>query len=183
MNRLGERIRKKREQLHLQLNDLAKKVGITSSALSQIENAKASPSLLTIKTIADCLNTTVGALIGEHEVLSRYPFIPYREKKFVKGNDSGAKLFLLSNHDTGKLIDTYFVIFEHHANSKDIITKHPGQEFFFIFSGKFEFETLQSRYRVSKGDSLYFNAGSLLNITNTSSGKSQLLWIISPPNI
>ena len=183
MNRLGERIRKKREKLHLQLNDLAKKVGITSSALSQIENAKASPSLSTIKTIADCLNTTVGELIGEYEMLSSNPFIPYAERKFVKKNNSGAQLFLLSNHDPGKLMDTYLVLFNSGANANDIITKHPGQEFFFVFSGELEFELEQTKYHVSKGDSFYFNAGIALNIINTSSDTSELLWIISPPNI
>lgn len=136
MNRLGERIKKKREQFHLQLNDLAKKVGITSSALSQIENAKSFPSLITIKTIAECLYTTVGELIGEHEVLSRNPFIPYSEKKFVRENESGARMFLLSNHDPGKLMDTYLITFVPGANAQEIMHTHPGQEFLFGFKGE-----------------------------------------------
>jgi XRE family transcriptional regulator, regulator of sulfur utilization len=53
MKRLGERIKRKRESLHMQLNELAKKVGISSSALSQIEKAKAFPSVITLKSIAD----------------------------------------------------------------------------------------------------------------------------------
>lgn len=57
----------------MQLNDLAKKAGISSSALSQIENAKAFPSILTLKTIADRLHTTVGEIIGEHEALLNNP--------------------------------------------------------------------------------------------------------------
>jgi XRE family transcriptional regulator, regulator of sulfur utilization len=183
MNRLGERIRRKREQFHLQLNDLAKKVGITSSALSQIENAKASPSLSTIKTIAECLNTTVGELIGEHEVLSRNPFIPYTDKRFVKENGSGAQLYLLSNHDPGKLMDTYLISFKPGANSEDIVTKHPGQEFIFVYSGAFEIDLEHTKYHVSRGDSFYFNAGKVPHIINKSSGISELLWIISPPNI
>ena len=81
MKRLGERIRRKRESLHLKLNDLAGKVGISSSALSQIEKAKAFPSILTLKSIADCLHTTVGELIGENETLSKQPQIKYADKK------------------------------------------------------------------------------------------------------
>lgn len=183
MNRLGERIRKKREQQHLQLNDLAKKVGITSSALSQIENAKASPSLLTIKAIAECLNSSVGELIGEHEVLSRNPFIPYPEKKFVRKNRSGAQLFLLSNQDSGKLIDAFLVSFSPGANSKGIITNHPGHEFFFVFKGELIIEIEKSRYMVKTGDSLYLNAGKELSIFNVESEDAELLWIISPPNV
>ena len=40
MKRIGDRINTKRKQLNLQLNDLAKKVGISPSALSQIEKPK-----------------------------------------------------------------------------------------------------------------------------------------------
>ena len=67
MNRLGARIKRKREMLSLPLSDLSKKVGISASALSQIENSKAFPSIVTLKSIANSLYTTVGELIGEHE--------------------------------------------------------------------------------------------------------------------
>ncbi|MCX6236799.1 MAG: XRE family transcriptional regulator [Bacteroidia bacterium] len=40
MNRLGERIKRKREMLSLPLSDLSKRVGISVSALSQIENSQ-----------------------------------------------------------------------------------------------------------------------------------------------
>ena len=64
MNRIGERIKRKRELLNLPLSDLARKVGISASALSQIENAKAFPSIITLKTIAELLYTSFGVLMG-----------------------------------------------------------------------------------------------------------------------
>ena len=65
MERIGERIKRKRELLSMQLNDLARKVGISSSALSQIERAKAYPSILTLKLIAENLQTQVSTFLGE----------------------------------------------------------------------------------------------------------------------
>lgn len=183
MNRLGERIKKKREQFHFQLNDLAKKVGITSSALSQIENAKSFPSLITIKSIAECLNTTVGELIGEHEVLSRNPYIPYTEKKFVRENESGSRVFLLSNHDPGKLMDTYLIIFAPGANAHEIMQPHPGQEFLFVFKGELEITADQKKTTITAGDSFYINATKSYTVENNSTEISELLWIVSPPNI
>ena len=73
MNRIGVRIKKKREQLNLQLNELAEKIGISPSALSQIEKAKSFPSIITLKTIAEKLHTTVGELIGENDSLANNP--------------------------------------------------------------------------------------------------------------
>ena len=91
MKRLGERIKKRREFLKMQLNDLSKKVGISPSALSQIENAKAFPSIVTLKNIADSLHSSVGELIGENEMLAKNPIIRYKEKKFVKDNEGSPK--------------------------------------------------------------------------------------------
>jgi len=95
MNRLGERIKRKREILNFPLNELAKKVGISSSALSQIENSKSFPSILTLKSIADNLFTSVGELIGENEILAKHPLVKNTEIKFAKTNNTGTSLFLL----------------------------------------------------------------------------------------
>ena len=183
MNRIGERIKNKRELLHLQLNDLAKRVGITSSALSQIENAKVFPSLITIKTIAVSLNTTVGELIGENEVLSQNPLIAYNKRKLVKQNDSGTTLYLLSNHDQGKLMDTYLISFEPGSDSRNIIISHPGQDFYFVYSGKIELSIDKKKLKMEKGDSYYQIAGKDIRIGNFSPSTAELLWIFSPPNI
>lgn len=117
MNRLGERIKRRRETLNMPLTDLAKKVGISASALSQIENAKAFPSVVTLKSIADHLYTTVGELIGENDTLTRNPLIKASEIKFVKANASGTSLFLLSHHDSSKQMEPYLVKFSENADS------------------------------------------------------------------
>ena len=183
MKRLGERIKKRREQFHLQLNDLARMVGISSSALSQIENAKTFPSLATIKTIADNLHSTVGELIGEHELISKNPLIKYLEKKFVKENDSGASLYLLSYHDSGKLMETYLVAFKPNANADDLMTNHPGQEFMFVFSGEIEIEYDNRTYKLKMGDSFYLITGKSHKFINSSQNIAELIWIVSPPNM
>jgi transcriptional regulator with XRE-family HTH domain len=183
MKRLGERIKRKRESMQMQLNDLARKVGVSSSALSQIENAKAFPSIVTLKTIADRLSTTVGELIGEHETLTKNPLIRREEKKFVKGNDSGTSLFLLSHHDPLKQMETYLVEFIRNSDSEDIFTEHPGQEFCYILKGKVRFLLDEKEYQLSKGDSLYFNSSVAHTAKNDSKSTSLMLWIITPPNI
>ena len=125
MKRLGERIKRKRESMHMQLNELAKKVGISSSALSQIEKAKAFPSVITLKSIAENLYTTVGELIGENEILTNNPLVKFDEKSFVEKNQSGTSLFLLSNHGNGKQMDTFLMEFEAGSDVEGIMKNHP----------------------------------------------------------
>lgn len=181
MKRLGERIKRKRESLHIKLNELAKKVGVSSSALSQIEKAKAFPSVLTLKTIADNLYTTVGELIGENEILTNNPLVKFDQKSFVEKNHTGASLYLLSNHGNGKQMDTFLIVFEKGSDSEGIMKHHPGQEFCFVLDGKIEFKLDEKDYLLEKYDSFYFNSARSHVVKNVSEGKSEIIWVVTPP--
>jgi transcriptional regulator with XRE-family HTH domain len=183
MIRLGERIKRKREGLSMPLSELSKKVGVSVSALSQIENAKAFPSVVTLKTIADCLFTTVGDLIGENETLTKNPLIKSGDIKFVKVNSSGTNLFLLSHHDTGKQMEPYMLHFTENSNSSEIMTEHPGQGFIFVLEGKILIDLKNNQYVMEKGDSFYFNSNIEHHLKNIGPSNAKALWIITPPHI
>ena len=167
----------------MQLNELAKKVGISSSALSQIERAKAFPSIVTLKSIADNLYASVGDLIGENEILTKNPQVKFDEKSFVEKNEMGTSLFLLSNHGNGKLMDTFFVDMEPGAMADGIMKSHPGQEFCFILKGKAEITLDEIKYVLEKNASFYFNSARPHSIKNLSRYNTQLLLIVTPPRI
>ena len=183
MKRLGQRIKRKREGLQLRLNELAQKVGISSSALSQIENAKAFPSIITLKNVADALHTTVGELIGENETLSKQPLISSSQKRFVKANPSGAQLFLLSHHDPYKQMETYLIEFAPQADSDRIMISHPGQEFFHVTEGQLEFVLDETKYLLFEGDSFYFDSNQNHFAKNMSGSVCKVIWVVTPPNI
>ena len=56
-------IRAWREHKKIKMNELAKKVGISSAYLSQIENKKRNPTIDTLKEIARALNLEIEMLI------------------------------------------------------------------------------------------------------------------------
>ena len=182
MQRMGERIRKHREGQALQLSAMAEKIGVTVSCLSQIENGRAFPSIITLKKIADHLHTTVGELLGENETLMKNP-VRANEKKFVKVNESGAELYLISHHDQNKQMETYYLKLGKDADSLDIMTRHPGQEFCHLLVGRVEFILNDNKHILKKGDNIYFNSNIAHSVRNISSGISKLLWMITPPNI
>jgi transcriptional regulator with XRE-family HTH domain len=182
MKRIGERIKRKREQLNLQLNDLARRVGVSSSALSQIENSKAFPSIITLKSIAENLHTTVGDLIGENETSGKNPVIRKEEMRFVDSNVSGTTLYLLSNHDVNKIMDTYYLKFVKDSDSLGFFTEYNGQVFSHLISGALTYILEGKNHELKAGDSIYFNAKALDKVVNNLKKKAEVLWIISPPN-
>lgn len=181
MKRLGERIKRRREDYHMQLNDLAKRVGVSSSALSQIENAKASPSIVTLKSIAENLHTTVGDLIGENEALNNNPLVKYDEKHFVEKNASGASLFLLSNHGNSKQMDAFLIEFQENSNTQGLMKMHHGQEFCYVVKGQLEIELEGKVYQLKENDSFYFNSNRIHTAKNVAPGVTEMIWVVTPP--
>ncbi len=182
MNRIGERIRKKRELLNLHLNELAGKVGISSSALSQIEKSKSFPSILTLKSIAENLHTTVGELIGENESLVNNPVVSRKDIKYIDQNQSGTIIYLLSHHDANKQMDTYLVRFAKTSGIEGFFNNTHGQIFCHVLSGEIRFDLNGKSYLLKPGDNIYFNAKTPHDAINNHNGVSELLWIQSPPN-
>lgn len=180
MNRIGERVKRQREAIGLQLNDLAKKVGISSSALSQIEKAKSFPSILTLKLIAENLQTTVGELIGENESLFNNPVFRKEENEIFEKNNSGTALSFLTQKDLSKQMDTFLVTFSNESDSIGLFNQYAGQIFGFLISGEIQFEIDNKSYVIQPGDTLYFNSKRNFRFQNIYSGASHLLCVCLP---
>jgi len=167
----------------MHLNELAKMVGVTKSCLSQIENGKSFPSIVTLKKIADNLNTTIGELVGEKDRLAFNPLITLENRKFVKKNKSGALLFLLSHHDPNKQMETYFVQFNPDADAEELVDNHHGQAFCYIINGRIKIVLKNKKYELKRGDCFYYNSLEEHSILNIDKDISRMIWIISHPNI
>ena len=182
MNRIGERIKKKRELQNLHLNELAEKVGISSSALSQIEKSKSFPSVVTLKSIAENLHTTVGELIGENETTVSNPVVLWNDMKYVDKNNSGTILYLLSHHDINKQMDAFLLRFAKASGIESFFQNSQGQVFCHIISGEIRFKIEEKTFLLKQGDSISFNAKASKDAVNNFDGLSEMLWIQSPPN-
>lgn len=164
---------------NLHLGDLAKKVGISSSALSQIENAKAFPSIVTLKTIADNLHVTVGELIGENEALSQNPLVKAAQINFVERNAAGTELYILSHHDQLKQMEPYILKFPQGSDIDGLFPPHTGQTFCHVLEGSFVFALDEVDYPLEPGDNFYFNTVLPYRVKSLTGGR--LLWVMSPP--
>ncbi len=181
MKFLGKRIKIRREETGLHLTELSKLIGISPSALSQIENGKAFPSVLTLKTIADNLHTSVSELIGEHEALSSSPLIKYGDKQFAERNASGTSVFLVTGHIRRKHMDSRVLIFPEGGDSNNILDMHHGQTYLFLIKGELAFTLDNETYVLKKNDSVYFNAIVSHSAINKSHREAHLLVVSTPP--
>ena len=182
MNKIGERIKERRKLLGLHLNELAERVEVSPSALSQIENSKSFPSILTLKSIADALHTTIGDLVGENDSMSNNPVVLKNEIKYIDQNGSGTMVFLLSNHDSNKIMETCLVRLPRAAGIDGLFKSTHGQVFCHVLSGEVRFDLSDKSYLLKPGDNIYFHAKVAHNAINNSDGVSEILWVQSPPS-
>jgi XRE family transcriptional regulator, regulator of sulfur utilization len=184
MQKMGERIKKRREAVNLSLNNLGKLVGVSPSLLSQIENGKAFPSIHTLKNIADSLSTSVGTLIGENETIAENPVVKFSDRKLVKQNEHGATLYLLSHYSPVQNMETFLIRLEINGNCTGLTesTRH-AQEFCHILNGIVEINLEGKSHVIKQGDSIYFDSKALHSIANVQKGVSDILWIVSPDKL
>lgn len=188
MRRLGERIRKRREILNLPLNDLAKRVGITPSALSQIENAKTFPSIITLKAIAEHLKTTVGELIGENELMGKNPIIKKNDIKLFEKCGDNIEIYLLAQPDASKYMDAYLfkMLPQSKINTETFhlfVPKPHHQIFCHILSGNFVIILNEVEYPLEASDNVYFVQSMFEELQNTGNVPGEMVWIISPSKL
>lgn len=184
MDKLGIRIKERREAFGLSLGELSSAAGVSASLLSQIEHKKASPSLNTLKAIANSLNTTIGALIGEKEIINRNPVVRHNKKKLLKQTEYGALLYQVSDYSLVQSMETYLVRLENQGNCKGLTdsTRH-AQEFCYILSGVIEISLNGKLHVLNHGDSIYFDSNELESIVNMQNGVSDFLWMIAPDRL
>ncbi|MBP6231054.1 MAG: helix-turn-helix transcriptional regulator [Paludibacteraceae bacterium] len=182
MKRIGERIKKYRRIYNMALGDLATKVGITPSALSQIENAKAYPSIITLKSIAKQLHTTVGELIGENEGLSHSPISRFSAYNSIKIHDCEATIYQIPNEDSNKQMDSFVVILNQNEKIEDLFASHSGQRMCYLMKGNTHITIDEKTYELREGDSAFFNAKNKHTIKNRQTEKAELLIVIAPAN-
>ncbi len=177
MKSIGERIKQKREIMGMQLNDLAKKVGISPSALSQIEKTKSYPTIITLKQIAENLHTTVGELIGENESLINNPLFRKDEILVLIKNNSGTELCSISQPDVSKQMKTMLLRFQKGSDSQSLLEKYNGQIFGYLLSGELQFELDLKSYVVQQGDTVYFDTRRNYRFENIYNGISEMILV------
>lgn len=85
MDSIGNRIRERRKELRLTQTDMHRECGITSGALSQIENGSRVPSAIAFFSISQALNCSMEYLITGVSSETKNIEIFGNEKKLLDG--------------------------------------------------------------------------------------------------
>lgn len=175
-----ENLKKYRRISGINLRELAKKVNVSASFLSQVENKKACPSLSVAKRIADALNTTLGYLIGEERSDPNIHVIRKNERKALVNFGEGIKLQFLSTIDKNHRMEPTIQIIEKDAISGRPPYQHIGDEFRFVLAGSIKLILNDQEFILNEGDSIYFNSNIIHSLVNVDERSAEVLFVTSP---
>lgn len=183
MGSLGENIRNARKRMKISQQELAQKVEVSSGFLSQIENGKNMPSLITLKKLAGILGVSAGYLLGEEEEKTR--LLVRCGERYRLDNLSGGTCSIeyLTDVDTQTSLELCIHTLKPLAHSGSPTNTHEGQEVWLALEGSMEIAVDGKNCLMAAGDCYYVKDCTALHMfTNLSSTQeARMLCVTTPP--
>jgi len=153
MIKIGGVIRTLRMQKHMALRELAAKVDLSASYLSQIENDQANMSLSVVERISEALETPIQTFFMQDK-LSNVSFVRRTDREKMARSDS-ATMERLTNSKVTKF-DTTIVTYPARYRAQ-VHATHAGEEFMLVIDGMMtvDLDGVAS-YALESGDCLVF---------------------------
>jgi transcriptional regulator with XRE-family HTH domain len=177
---LGVRIRAARLSLGMTLEELAQKVAVTRSFLSQIERGLASPSLTTLRRIANDLGVPVFLLLSDG-ASPRNALVRKSGRRNLLLPGATTSYQLLSP-DLNRKMEMILTNLEVGSASCEEPLSHPGEECAFLLRGKVSVQVGSEEFIMEEGDTLYFDSTLPHRIVNLSGITAEIVSAISPPS-
>ncbi len=175
---LGDKIRKKRSERNLSLKELAEKIDLTASFLSQIERDLAEPSISSLRKIANALEVPIFYFLIDDEKSS--PVVRRNERKTLKLPESHL-IYELLTPDVNRAMEVFIARIEPHTGQGEGESTHPGEECILVMGGKMEIAVGEDLYTLEEGDSIYYFASLPHSIRNPGDTELVFLSSITPP--
>ena len=157
---IGRQVRAYRKKMEITVVDLASQAGLSAGMLSKIENGLTSPSLATLRALADALQIPVTALFRSYDEVSDAMHVKAGEGLKIerRGTRAGHQYQLLGHSTHPALaVEPYLITI---TEESDVFPRfqHSGLEFLYIIEGSVKYRHGDSVYELEAGDSLFFDA-------------------------
>jgi transcriptional regulator with XRE-family HTH domain len=177
---LGQKIRDLRNNKGMTLGDLASKINVSPSLISQLERGGVNPSISLLKSISDALEIPLFSLFDKEETRTEEPspLMAAKERKVV--TTEGVRFTLLSRtHDLG----CEFIYNEWPPGSSTGKEKyvHEGVECGLLLEGELEVELGERTYQLKPGDSITYRSDAPHRLNNRGKKTAKGVWVNSKP--
>jgi len=190
---LGSRLREERERARISQRELARRLGVSASLISQIESGQSKPSVSTLYAIVTELDVSLDDVFRIHDdelsiaaavgaesdsaVVAR-PVVHPTERHVVE-LDSGVIWERLTSHEHED-VDFLHVIYDVGGSSAsdERLMRHPGREYGYVLSGRLGVQLGFERHELGPGDSIAFDSTTPHRLWNLGDEAVHGIWFV-----
>ena len=182
-SKVGGRLREERERLGIGLRELARRVGVSPSLVSQIELDRVNPSVSTLYAIVTELGMTMSDVFGEQpeeRVVQRSGNLVERpETRRVINLASGVRWERLTR-DSDRDVEFLYVVYPVGAEScpEDALMTHGGREYGYVTSGTLGVQVGFEEHELAPGDSIAFDSSSPHRLWTIGHEPAHAIWVV-----
>jgi transcriptional regulator with XRE-family HTH domain len=192
---IGSRLRANRTMRHLTLRELARRVGVSPSLISQIETGRSQPSVGTLYAIATELEVSVDDLLfdGDDTRSDRRPGSAARDDQGPSSAgpvqrshnrraislDSGVRWErLTTQHDDDvEFLDVVYDV-GGASSAAESLTRHAGREYGIVLSGRLGVTLVFEEHVLEPGDSISFASTTPHRLANVGDEPVHAIWCV-----
>jgi transcriptional regulator with XRE-family HTH domain len=186
---IGPRLRAQREQLRLSLREIARRIGVSASLISQIERDKVNPSVSTLYALVRELGLTMGDLFAIDDVPfsassrpepagSEGPVVTAERRAVIKLASGVTWERLTSTGDPS--VEFLRVVYDVGSEScpEDSLMRHSGKEYGFVISGRLGLQVGFDRFDLGPGDSISFDSSAPHRLWAIGDQPAEAIWTV-----
>jgi transcriptional regulator with XRE-family HTH domain len=179
-DQLGVTVRAQREQRGLTIASLARSVGVSAAAISQIESGAVQPSLTTLRKLAAALGIPVFRFFLPDES-DAVKVIRRSERKTIRMPNSGVRYQLLTPSLRGQLEVMELTLGPGEESATELLS-HTGEECFVVLSGEVALDLSDATVVLRPGDSATLQGSIPHRLRNVGGTDVVAISAITPPS-
>jgi transcriptional regulator with XRE-family HTH domain len=176
---LGAGIRAERLRQNLTLAQLAEQVGLSASAVSQIERGVTDPSIGSLRRIASALQVPFFQFLLERD--GHDPVVRKNERRTITFPNRALQYQLLTPNLRGPFEVLAMDVAPGAASGEEALG-HDSEECMLILHGQVEVEVAGQSYTLDAGDSIVIQRNAPHRVVNHGAQTAGVLMVISPPD-
>lgn len=174
---IGRRIRARRKELDLSLRELAERVGLTASFLSQVERDLVSPSIESLGSISQALGVPIFHFLVEPD--GRCPVVRRERRVEISLPDSDL-VYQSLVPDLNRKMGVFLIDRDPGLEDFRLALSQEAEAFIYVLEGQLELCLDEVEYLLGPGDTAYFEGHRLCRLRSRGDKTLRIIAAITP---
>jgi len=156
---ISNRIKDKRREKNITVQELASRANVSKGLISQIENSRTIPSLIVLIDIIKALEIDLNVFFKDIDAGKNFPLIIRRQSEYHHFEKEHAEGFhyqrIFTQSIKNSTVDIVILELEPNASRPQVETE--AYEYKYILNGTVEYQLGEDTYTLNRGDSMLFD--------------------------